>query len=73
MPIRMTVDELMNHAHKCFLMMQYFIFLNALTPTSESEKEIRAWHKAGKRAEYRADCIDCGKEDPAFTKTAHNH
>jgi len=61
----MTADELIKHARKCFEMKQLTIFLHSFHPTPELAKAIDLWQKAGERAEYRADCIYCGKGDPA--------
>ena len=70
----MTPEELMNHARKCYEMSQFASFLNSLNPSPETAKAIQLWHKAGKRAEYRADCIWTGKGDPALqTETRKKH
>lgn len=66
MPTRMTPEELMEHAQKCFTMSQYAISIGNFNVS-------KLWHKAAKRAEHRADCIWSGKGDPAFGKSADNH
>ena len=59
----MTSDELMEHARKCYKMKQLAIFLHSIYPTPEMAEAIKLWQKAGERAEHRADCFYCGKED----------
>jgi len=68
---KMTPEELMNHARKCYEMSQLAIFLNSINPSLEMAKAIQSWRKAGKRAEYRADCIWAGEGDPALYKQKH--
>jgi len=70
MPTRMTPEELIEHAQKCFKMSQLATHINSFNPTSEMSKAIKLWHQAGKRAEHRADYIWSGKGDPAFSKNA---
>ena len=70
MATQMTPEELTEHAQKCFKMSQLAIHINSFNPTPETAKAITLWHKAGKRAEHRADYIWSGKGDPAFSKNA---
>ena len=70
MATRMTPEELTKHAQKCFLMSQYAIFIGNFYNKVEMAKAAKLWLKAGKRAEYRADCIWSGGEDPAFSKNS---
>ena len=68
MATQMTPEELIEHAQKCFEMSQLAIYINSFDPTLEMTESIELWHKAGKRAEHRADCIWSGKDDPAFSE-----
>lgn len=63
-----TPKELIKHARRCFKMSQLAIYINSFSPSPEIEKAIMLWHKAGKRAEYRADCIWSGKGDSALLR-----
>jgi len=72
MATRMTSEELMEHAQECFMMSQLASHINNFVPSPKTEAAIKGWYKAGKRAEYRADCIWCGKGDPAFIKERRN-
>ena len=63
-----TPEQLIEHARRCFKMSQLAVYINSFSPSPEMEKAIMLWHKAGKRAEYRADCIWSGKDDPALFK-----
>jgi len=44
---KMTPEELMNHARKCYEMSQLAIFLNSINPSLEMAKAIQSWRKAG--------------------------
>ena len=64
----MSPEDLMEHAHECFMMAQFASHINNFVPSPETKAAVEGWYKAGKRAEYRAYCIWSGKGDPALTK-----